>query len=276
MIFQKIVFRRSRARSGLLRLFRMERLYPLHEAPQSDNRIAKAYESAQNSRRSIWRRGYSPETHNRRLAKRSGQGGWKAASTMGRRVAQANEVANIVIGVAYLKEQITDFFGDGARFGVRIQYSVHTVPGGTGEGFRLAISRYIEDQTFFALNGDQITDLRLETMLAKHRRSGTLSTIAVVHPRLPFGLVRVDKRDYCRGFLEKPVLKDMNISTGIYVFEHDIVEHLPRVGDVERTTFPKLSKVGKVAAFRHEGSFITINSLRELEDAEKQLRSQTD
>src|SRR5258708_30263326 len=44
---------------------------------------------------------------------------------------RVNEVTNIVIGVAYLKEQITDFFGDGARFGVTIQYSVPTVPGGT-------------------------------------------------------------------------------------------------------------------------------------------------
>src|SRR6267143_949914 len=88
-IFHKILTLRSRARFGLLRLFRMERLYPLHEAPQSDNRIAKAYESARNSRRSIWRRGYSPETHNRRLAEGSGQSGWKAASTMGRRVAQS-------------------------------------------------------------------------------------------------------------------------------------------------------------------------------------------
>src|SRR6266852_7462580 len=79
----------SRALCGLLRLFRMERLYPLRDPPRPDNRIAKAYESAQNSRRSVWRRGYSPETHNRRLAKRSGQGGWKAASTMGRRVAQS-------------------------------------------------------------------------------------------------------------------------------------------------------------------------------------------
>jgi len=86
--FQKILKLRSRARSGLLMLFRMERLYPLHEAPQSDNRIAKAYELAQDSHRSIWWRGYSPETYNRGLAKRSGQGGWKAASTMGRRVAQ--------------------------------------------------------------------------------------------------------------------------------------------------------------------------------------------
>src|SRR5467141_127999 len=152
---------------------------------------------------------------------------------------KANRVLNIVMGVAYLKEQIMDFFGDGSGFGVKIQYSVHTVPGGTGEGFSLAIQRYVRDQTFFALNGDQIVDLRLEEMLAK------------------------------------PVLKDMNISTGIYVFEHEIVDHLPRIGDVERTVFPKLSKVGKVAAFRHPGSFITINSLRELEDAEKQLKSQT-
>ena len=188
---------------------------------------------------------------------------------------KANGVANVVMGVAYLKEQIIDFFGDGTRFGVGIQYSIHTVAGGTSEGFRLAVNRYVEDQTFFALNGDQITDLRLKTMLAKHQKSETLSTIAVVHPRLPFGLVKVDKNDYCRGFLEKPVLKDVNISTGIYVFEREIVEHLPRVGDIERTTFPKLSRLGKVNAFRHSGSFITINSLRELEDAERQLRNQS-
>jgi NDP-sugar pyrophosphorylase family protein len=186
---------------------------------------------------------------------------------------RANGVTDIVIGVAYLKEQIIDFFGDGARFGVGIRYSTHTVAGGTSEGFRLAVNRYVEDKTFFALNGDQITNLGLKTMLAKHQKSKTLSTIAVVHPRLPFGLVKVDKNDYCRGFLEKPLLKDVNISTGIYVFEHDILEYLPRVGDVERTTFPNLSRVGKVAAFRHGGSFITINSLRELEEAEKQLRS---
>ncbi len=189
---------------------------------------------------------------------------------------KANGVTSIVIGVAYLKDQIIDFFGDGERFGVRIQYSIHTVEGGTGEGFQLAISRYVDDQTFYALNGDQITDLRLKSMLAKHWKSRAVSTIAVVHPRLPFGLVKVDKRDYCRGFIEKPLLKDVNISTGIYVFEHDILKHLPRVGDVERTTFPELSRVGKVAAFRHRGSFITINSLRELEDAEKQLRGYSD
>src|SRR5437899_12113914 len=144
------------------------------------------------------------------------------------------------MGVAYLKDQIIDFFGDGARFGVSIQYSVQTVPGGTGEGFRLAISRYLDDQTFFALNGDQITDLKLKTMLAKHRKNGPLSTIAVVHPRLPFGLVKVDEQDYCRGFIEKPLLTAANISTGIYVSELECAAHLPRIGVVAALMLPQL------------------------------------
>src|SRR5438552_1552483 len=149
------------------------------------------------------------------------------------------------------------------------------IPGSVRRRCSIRICRYVDDHAFIALKCDQNNDDRLKEMLERHVKSNALSTIAVIHQRLPFGLVNVDEHDYCRGFLEKPILKDVNISTGIYVFHHEIVKHLPRVGDVERTTFPKLSKIGKVAEFRHRGTFITINSLRELEDAEKQLRSKT-
>jgi mannose-1-phosphate guanylyltransferase len=183
-----------------------------------------------------------------------------------------NGVTNIVLGVAYLKEKIIEYFGDGRHFGVDITYSVHTVEGGTGEGFRLAIDRYIDDQTFYALNGDQITDVRLRSLLSKHRGSKAIATLAVVHPRLPFGLVEVDKRGHCREFLEKPILADRYISTGVYVFERAITRQLPNRGDIERTTFPKLSAARKLGAYRHTGSFITVNSLRELEEAEERLK----
>jgi mannose-1-phosphate guanylyltransferase len=185
---------------------------------------------------------------------------------------KGNGVTSIVIGVAYLKDRIIDYFGDGDRFGVKIAYSVHTVEGGTGEGFRLAITRYVHDDTFLALNGDQITDLKLDSMLARHVAKSAIATIAVVHPRLPFGLVRVDHHDNCLGFLEKPILKDRFISTGVYVFEKKITQYLPRQGDIERVTFPRLSRLRKLGAYRHRGSFITVNSLRELEEAEGQLK----
>jgi len=176
------------------------------------------------------------------------------------------------MGVAYLKDQIIDYFGDGASFGVDIRYSVHTVEGGTAEGFRLAIARHVDEDRFFALNGDQITDIRLGKMLHQHVTSKAMATIAVVHPRLPFGLVTVDRHNNCKGFLEKPVLKDRFISTGVYVFDKSIASHLPQRGDIERATFPKLTRHGKLAAYRHPGSFITVNSLRELEEAETALK----
>lgn len=183
-----------------------------------------------------------------------------------------SRVTNIVMGVAYLKDRIIDYFGDGARFGVDIRYSVHTVEGGTAEGFRLAITRHIDEDTFFALNGDQITDIRLPRMLGRHVDSGAMATIAVVHPRLPFGLVDVDQHGNCRRFLEKPVLNDRFISTGVYVFDKEIARHLPKRGDIERATFPRLSSQQRLAAYRHPGAFITVNSLRELEEAEEALK----
>lgn len=185
---------------------------------------------------------------------------------------KANRVRNIVMGVAYLKDRIVDYFGDGTRFGVSIRYSVHTVEGGTGEGFRLAIARHVDEDTFFALNGDQITDIKLDRMLGRHVRTGATATIAVVHPRLPFGLVDVDRYGHCRGFLEKPVLNDRFISTGVYVFDKAMAKYLPRTGDIERATFPRLSRQKRLAAYKHPGSFITVNSLREMEEAEEALK----
>src|SRR3990170_7847841 len=82
-----------------------------------------------------------------------------------------NDVREIILGVAHLKEKIIDYFGDGTKFGVNIRYSVHTVEGGTSEGFRLAISRYVDRDVFFAMNGDQITDLNLNDLANFHVNS---------------------------------------------------------------------------------------------------------
>jgi NDP-sugar pyrophosphorylase family protein len=182
-------------------------------------------------------------------------------------------ITELAIGVAYLKQKIIDYFGDGSQCGVHIKYSVHTVEGGTSEGFRLAIQRHIKDETFLALNGDQITDLRIPSMLKQHEKGNTLATIAVVNPRLPFGLLQTDKAGYCTGFLEKPILKDIVSSSGVYIFQRDILPHLPKTGDVERTTFPFLAKQHRIRVYKHNGMFVTVNSLRELEEANQTLKT---
>ena len=182
-----------------------------------------------------------------------------------------NGVHEVVLGVAYLKEKIADYFGDGSDFGLRIRYSVHTVEGGTAQGFRLAISRHVDDDVFFALNGDQVCDLNLGKMALYHVRHESVATMAVTHLRFPYGVVKADRRRNIRSFIEKP-LSDYLCSTGIYVFDRKILQYLPRNGDIETTAFTKLARERLLKAYPFKGFFATVNTMKDLKDAEAELK----
>jgi len=184
---------------------------------------------------------------------------------------EKNGVRNLVIGVAYEKEKIMDSFGDGSRLGVQIKYSVHTVEGGTAEGFRRAIERHVSDRTFLAMNGDELTNLSVAKLQELHVSSGALATVAVTPFKSPFGLVRLDSNDRIVGFEEKVTIPETYVSIGVYAFEREILGYIPNRGDIERTTFPALSQAKKLQAYRHDGFWATVNNLKELQEAEENI-----
>jgi NDP-sugar pyrophosphorylase family protein len=181
-----------------------------------------------------------------------------------------NQIFNMIIGVAYRKEKIMDYFDDGKQLGVRIRYSNHTVEGGTGEGFRLAISRFVDDQVFLGMNGDELVDIRVSDFADFHRSAGGIATIAVGPLRCPYGVVDIRGKDVV-GFQEKPVLFAHNVSVGAYIFSREILDYLPDRGAIERTCFPQLAAARKLKAYVHKGFWATINTIKDLDDAEKQL-----
>jgi len=179
-------------------------------------------------------------------------------------------IHDIVIGVAYKKERIMEHFGDGQRFGFRIKYSDHTVEGGTGEGFRLAIERHVNDPVFLAMNGDELVDVDINEFTAFHAARGGIVTMAVGPLRSPYGVVQL-RGDDVIGFQEKPILHTHYVSVGAYVMSHAIVEYLPKTGDIERLTFPQLASARKLKAYVHKGFWATLNTAKDLEDVENQL-----
>jgi NDP-sugar pyrophosphorylase family protein len=186
-----------------------------------------------------------------------------------------NDVREIILGVAHLKEKIIDYFGDGTKFGVNIRYSVHTVEGGTSEGFRLAISRYVDRDVFFAMNGDQITDLNLNDLANFHVNSDSVATMAVANLRCPYGHVEIDDEHNVAGFVEKPVCFHMSCNTGIYVFNREILHYLPKKGDVEKTAFLALAKSHLLKAYLYNGLFVTVNTHKDLVEVKRQLGDDT-
>ena len=181
-----------------------------------------------------------------------------------------NGVDRVVIGVAYKKEKIIDHFGDGTAFNLRLRYSQHTVEGGTSEGFKLAIETHVDDQTFLAMNGDELVDINLSDLALHHHSNRGIATIAVGPLRSPYGVVEVNGSDVI-GFREKPILRSHLVSVGVYVFSKEILGYLPARGNIEQTAFPTLASMRKLKAYVHNGFWATVNTIKDLEDVEKEL-----
>jgi len=142
-------------------------------------------------------------------------------------------------------------------------------PLGRGGGLRLAAQELREGEAF-ALNGDELVDLDFSELLGRHRDAPVGATIVVVPFESPFGVVQLGDGDLVTGFEEAPQLPYW-VSCGVYFLGAEALERLPERGDHERTTFPELAAEGKLAAFRHEGLWLTVNTPKDLRRAEESI-----
>jgi NDP-sugar pyrophosphorylase family protein len=178
---------------------------------------------------------------------------------------------HIILGVAYRKEAIKRFIGENPM-DMDIDFSRHTLEGETGEGFRLAIERYVNDKNFLAMNGDEFTNLNLQKFAEFHLKQKPVATIAVSPMKSPFGILEIDGNNIV-GFKEKPILEDKLVSIGIYMFNRAILDYLPKRGSIEKTAFSLLAKNRLLKAYKLGANerWLTINSIKDLSIAEKEF-----
>jgi NDP-sugar pyrophosphorylase family protein len=134
---------------------------------------------------------------------------------------------HITMAVGHLASLIQAYFGDGQKFGVRIDYSLESVPLGTAGPLGLLDPPPAEP--FLVMNGDVLTDLDFAAFFADHARSGAVATVAAYHKRIDIalGVLDIDARDRVTKYTEKPTLY-YPVSTGIYCFDPGVLRHLER------------------------------------------------
>ena len=137
-------------------------------------------------------------------------------------------VTDLSIVVRHMKEHITEYFSDGSRFNVKIQY-VEQTPGNLGlaHAVKCASPAVEDEEDFVVILGDVLIELDLKQMLKQHKSKKAKATIAlatVEDPR-PFGVVTFNKNLEVEQLVEKPKVPASNhVITGLYVFKHDILE----------------------------------------------------
>ena len=182
-----------------------------------------------------------------------------------------NSIKTIVFGVDYKKEVITDYFKDN-KFDVEILFNEHTGAKGTGDAFRLAIeNKSVNDKTFLAMNGDELTDLSLKNFLTFHNEHKPIATLMAYPLRSPYGILDIDHEYNVKAFREKPIIDSAFINAGIYLFDKKIRDFLPQGGPIEETTFVKLAEMKKIKAFKYFGFWRTVDTMKDLSAVEEKI-----
>ncbi len=173
-------------------------------------------------------------------------------------------VTEVIISTGYRTEQIENFLKARKNLGVKITFSKEKTPLGTGGAIKKA-KNLIKEKTFFVINGDVITDINLTKLKSKE------NAIAAIELRTKFGVMETASDKVVR-FSEKKEISGLYMNAGIYHLSQNIFKDLPTNGDIERTTFPKYAKEGKLHNVKFENvMWHSIDSYKDMEDCSKEI-----
>jgi mannose-1-phosphate guanylyltransferase len=157
-------------------------------------------------------------------------------------------VDHVIVAASYMIEALQEFF-DTHILDVDVTIVDEEEPLGTGGALKNLEG--MVDDSFLTINGDVISSLDAEALLAFHRKRGGIGTIALWEVENPeaFGIVALDEDFRIERFLEKPSRGEIFsklINAGVYVLEEEILKLIPkgRAVSLEREVFPKAIEKG--------------------------------
>jgi NDP-sugar pyrophosphorylase family protein len=173
-------------------------------------------------------------------------------------------ISNVVVNLHHLPASLTRLLGDGQDLGARVRYSWEDPVLGSAGGPRHALP-LLESSRFLIVNGDTLTDLDVEALLAAHERSGAQVTMALVpnpHPER-YGGVLLDG-DRIVGFTRRGETRVNFHFIGIQAVEAAVFEPLPDNVPAESVAglYPRMLREdpGSVRAFVSNASFDDIGT----------------
>jgi glucose-1-phosphate cytidylyltransferase len=126
------------------------------------------------------------------------------------------------------------------------------------------IAPYVADGTFLMTYGDGVGDVDITAALALHRRRGRAATLTAMQPPGRFGRIAIDGAGDVCAFEEKPHGDGGWINGGFFVLEPRVLDAID--GDAssfEADVLPALSQRGELAAYRHDGFWMPMDTLRD-------------
>ena len=127
------------------------------------------------------------------------------------------------------------------------------------------VRKYVGDETFCLTYGDGVSDVHIGELVAFHKRQGTYATLTAVQPTGRFGTFSLFAGEsLVRGFKEKPAGDGAWVNGGFFVCEPAVFDYVESDATVwENEPLERLSREGQLSAFRHQGFWQSMDTLRD-------------
>jgi glucose-1-phosphate cytidylyltransferase len=132
----------------------------------------------------------------------------------------------------------------------------------TGGRVKLAAGHLEGEPRVCVTYADGLADIDLGRLLGFHDAHGARATLTVVRPLLQFGVAQLDGEDRVRGFTEKPRSEHW-VNGGFFCFERDFLDSLGSESVLERDPLERLARGGELRAYRHEGFWQCMDTLKD-------------
>ena len=171
-------------------------------------------------------------------------------------------INEFVICCGYKGDMIKEYFSkfDFPLWNVQlVDTGLNTMTGGRIK----RIQNHIDD-TFCVTYGDGVSDVNINDLILFHKEKKSLATLTAIHPPERFGVLELSGNNVVE-FHEKHQEESSWINGGFFVFEKEIFDYIKN-GDsttLERTPFETLAKEKKLTAFKHEGFWHPMDTLRD-------------
>lgn len=177
-------------------------------------------------------------------------------------------INNIVINLHYLPEKITSYFGDGSRWGVKINYSPEDKPLGTAGAVKKADCLLSGFDDFLVLYGDIVCCQDYLSLFEFHGSRPAAKASIILHERSKSNsVVEMDGENKITRFIERPEKevadKKQNwVNSGLYCFSKKIIEYIPEneYCDFPRDIFSRLVCEGALYGYPLESYRCAIDS----------------
>ena len=130
------------------------------------------------------------------------------------------------------------------------------------------VQKYIGNEQFMLTYGDGVSDVNIAELVQHHEKSGKKMTVTAYRPEGKFGSLDLNPTGDVKGFTEKPAGDGMWINAGFFVCEPEVFDYINE-GDstiFERSPLENIAKNGKMTAFKHNGFWQPMDTLKDNKD----------